>query len=104
MHFKLKLPQKLMILVSVPLVFGLVFTGTLAILLKQADIQLRQEQRAKALISQSKLLAMFMDDAVLGIGGYSVGHEPAFLNRYEKACKEALKIQADLRALIGRCV
>jgi PAS domain S-box-containing protein len=101
MHFKLKLPQKLMILVSVPLVFGLVFTGTLAILLKQADIQLRQEQRAKALISQSKLLAMFMDDAVLGIGGYSVGHEPAFLDRYEKACKEAVKIQTDLRALVG---
>lgn len=96
MKIKLKLPQKLMILVSVPLIFGLVFTGVLATLLKQADTQLRQEQRAKALISQSKLLAMYMDDAVLSMGGYSVGKESAFLDRYDKACKEALTIQSEL--------
>lgn len=96
-----KLPQKLMILVSVPLVFGLLFTGILTVLLKKADLEIRQEQRAKSLISQAQLLTLCTNDALMYMGGYSATHSKISLGHYEQSCAETVKVQTELHRLVG---
>ncbi|MDQ5936912.1 MAG: hypothetical protein QG574_4252 [Cyanobacteriota bacterium erpe_2018_sw_21hr_WHONDRS-SW48-000092_B_bin.40] len=96
-----KLPQKLMILVSVPLIFGLLFTAILTVLLKKADLEIRQEQRAKSLISQAQLLTLCTNDALIYMGGYSATHSKISLSHYEQSCAETVKVQTELHRLVG---
>lgn len=97
----LKLPQKLMILVSVPLVFGLLFTGILTVLLNQADEQIRLDQRTNSVLTAAKLLSLYVDDAMMYMAGYSVTHSQTTLTRYRKSIDEIIKVQSELKALIG---
>lgn len=57
LHFQPNLSQQAFILISVPLVFELVFVGSLSLLLYQADYQTRRETQAKLIIAQCASLS-----------------------------------------------
>jgi signal transduction histidine kinase len=52
MRFQPNLAQQAFILISVPLVFELIFVGSLSLLLYQADYQTKRETQAKLIIAQ----------------------------------------------------
>ncbi len=100
MPIRLKLQQKLTILVSVPLLFGLLFTALLFSLLQQADHQIRQEQRSKSLITGAKLLTLYIDDALFFMAGYCVTHKKDTLDRFNSAVSDIQSTQSEMRNLV----
>jgi len=97
---RLKLVHQLIILVSVPLVFGLAFTGVLGWLLRQAELDALAQERARQMIVQVKLLGQAVDDALMTLGRYSISRGNAqIFSRFKNQEDEVLKSLHELEPL-----
>lgn len=101
MRLNLKLSHKGLILVSVPLLFELIFLLTLTMLLRQAEIEVQRQIRSKAIISQANTLSKLFYDAGVAMGGYSITKSPLFSDRYDKIVRQIPQDLQELKSLVG---
>ncbi|HEY9785026.1 MAG TPA: PAS domain S-box protein, partial [Candidatus Obscuribacterales bacterium] len=101
MRLNLKLSHKGLILVSVPLVFELIFLLTLTMLLRQAEVEVQRQIRSKAIISQANTLSKLFYDAGVAMGGYSITKSPLFSDRYDKIVRQIPQDLNELKSLVG---
>jgi signal transduction histidine kinase len=88
MLFNLKLWQKGLILVAVPLTFELMFVAALTVLLKQAEVEIWQERHARAVVTEcERLVKNFVDAGVLFFV-YRATKSQAILTREEELAAE----------------
>lgn len=83
MGASLKLTQKGAILVAVPLLFELIFVLLLVVLLQQAEAELQQQARSRALIYQADNLSKIFHEANVTLLGYSITRSPQFYDRFD---------------------
>lgn len=100
-NLNLKLSHKGLILVSVPLITGLIFLGILSVLLRQAEIEVQRQVRSKAIISQANTLSKLFYDAGVAMGGYSITKSPLFSDRYDKIVRQIPQDLQELKNLVG---
>jgi PAS domain S-box-containing protein len=93
----LKLLHKALILVSVPLLFEVVFVVTLAYMLHQAEEETQREVRARAIVHYVERINLNLVDAGEAATGYSMSESFVLLNQFEDAVKT---IPDDFRALL----
>lgn len=79
MRFRLSLTQKGLLLISIPLVFEIVFVGYLWGLIESAEKQISRQERAHAILSHMNALTRDIVDAGQTAGSYSC---PVFLASY----------------------
>jgi PAS domain S-box-containing protein len=101
LRLNLKLSHKGLILVSVPLIFELIFLATLTALLRQAEIEVQRQVRSKAIISQANTLSKLFYDAGVAMGGYSITKSPLFSDRYDKIVRQIPQDLNELKNLVG---
>lgn len=97
----LKISHKGIILVSVPLIFELIFLATLTYLLRQAEVEVQRQVRSKAIISQANTLSKLFYDAGVAMGGYSITKSPLFSDRYDKIVRQIPQDLLELKTLVG---
>ncbi len=100
MPFKLKISHKGIILVSVPLIFELVFVLVLTSLLHQAEAELKREAHSKAIISHANDLMRGILDASTAAGAYNLTRAPMFGARYEMAVGNVASQFCELDVLV----
>lgn len=88
--------QKGLILVAVPLVFELVFVGTLAYLLRQSDAVAQREAVSKKIIFAADRLNRTFFNCAVSLFSYSTTSNPQFLQRYEELTE---KLPREIEAL-----
>ncbi len=77
----MKLLHKGIILVSVPLVFELVFVGTLTVFYKKAEDAKRREASARVIVSCANSLFQHLYNGSVAIVGHTILDNPALLKR-----------------------
>lgn len=97
----LKLSQKGVLLVAVPLIVSLAFIGTLALLLNQARDVARKQVHAKAVIEETNTVRGLLDDAAANMGGYVQTRSLLWNDRYEKAVTELKERLPHLKQLLA---
>lgn len=88
--FKLKIFHKGLILVSVPLIFEIVFVLVLVNLLQQAEAEIRRESRAKDIVAKIDLLRRAWTDCGLSVGFYKWTGNPIARARY-RSCTRLIR-------------
>ncbi|HEY9870201.1 MAG TPA: PAS domain S-box protein [Candidatus Obscuribacterales bacterium] len=96
MRLDLKLSQKWLILVSVPLLFELVFIIALVAMLQQAEREIGREERARVVLGHVDHVKMSALDAGSAAAGYSVSGASFFLKIFQDAAEN---IQSEFSAL-----
>lgn len=91
--FKLKIFHKGLILVSVPLIFEIVFVLVLVNLLQQAEAEVRREARAKDIIAKIDLMRRTWTDCGLAVGFFKWTGNPMARARY-RACVKLIREEA----------
>lgn len=87
--FNLKLSHKGLLLVCLPLVFELVFVGTLAVLLKQAEAEIIEESHSKEVVSQASIILSLYYNATASLAGYFLlNKNGTYKNRFAETVKE----------------
>jgi|AGTN01.2.fsa_nt_gi Signal transduction histidine kinase len=81
MQFKSKISHKGLLLVSVPLIFELVFVGTLFVLLKQTQEVVRRETRSRAVVAEANQLSRCLFDAGTSLIAWKYYRSETFLTR-----------------------
>lgn len=99
MRFNLKLSQKGLILVAVPLVFEFIFVIALAAMLEQAESERRQEAHSKAIVSLSNDLSNGLFDAASSIFAWHYTNSQMFQNRGTEATARIRNGIAELKEL-----
>ncbi|MBY0357682.1 MAG: CHASE3 domain-containing protein [Candidatus Obscuribacterales bacterium] len=84
----LKLSHKGLILVSVPLLFELIFVFTLAGLLQQAENEVKEENRARAVVTHMHWLIRLFIDAGANIATYAITEDSILKERYAEAKRQ----------------
>jgi signal transduction histidine kinase len=94
----LKISQKGLILVAVPLIFELGFVIALACMLDQAKNEARLQAKAKAMVVDAEQLDhMLLKTAYLAIT-WKATHSPVFVHQYEEIAANVPGILADMNA------
>ena len=96
----LKLSHKGLILVSVPLIFELVFLGVLAKMLADAEVQLRQEERARLIVSYMNEVSRAMEDSAIALARYSATANSAHMDKYKESVKINNRFIQELKELV----
>ena len=86
----LKLFQKGLILVLVPIVFELIFVGVLASLLKQAEDGMIKENHSRAVVTTAHDLQKIFYDAGAQLSFYNMTKDEAFLKRYQNSLNKKI--------------
>jgi len=86
----LKLFQKGLILVLVPLVFELVFVAILASLLRQAEEGMIKENHSRAVVTTAHDLQKLFYDAGAQLSFYNMTKDEAFLKRYQNSLNKKI--------------
>ncbi|MBA3858394.1 MAG: hypothetical protein C0507_15925 [Cyanobacteria bacterium PR.3.49] len=86
----LKLSQKGLILVLVPIVFELIFVGVLASLLKQAEDGMIKENHSRAVVTTAHDLQKIFYDAGAQLSFYNMTKDEAFLKRYQNSLNKKI--------------
>jgi signal transduction histidine kinase len=94
-----KLAQKGILLVSIPLIFGIVFVAVLAVLLYQADDAARAEAKCRTIVADANGLSQAMFDVATTLVAYKYTKSGIFFKRYHEACTQVPEIFKDLRDL-----
>jgi len=92
---KLTISQKGLVLISVPLIFELVFVVSLVVLLQRADYEAWREAHARMLVTESGRLMVLTNTAVQQLWSYGLFKSPVFHDQYEKTVAE-IKDQGEL--------
>ncbi len=85
MRFDLKLSQKVLILVSMPIVFMLVFVSTLSVLQNRAENAVWQERHSKDISNECNSLMTNILQAGLYLAVYKTSQQTGFLQRFDEA-------------------
>lgn len=85
MALNLKLSHKVLLLVSLPLIFELVFVFTLAGLLQQAEREIKEEARSRAVITRMHWISRLFIDAGASVANYAMTEDSTLQERYEQA-------------------
>jgi signal transduction histidine kinase len=98
----LKLSQKGLILVCVPLAFELIFVAVLTVLLLQAESETKRAKHSQALISQANSVIQTIYQGAVALTGYVMTSGGAvFELRYRKVTEEISKELTDFETLRG---
>ncbi|HEY9788201.1 MAG TPA: HAMP domain-containing sensor histidine kinase [Candidatus Obscuribacterales bacterium] len=100
MRSTLRISQRGIILVLIPLAFELIFVGVLAWLLNDARQQMWEERRARAVASILTLLSRQTQTSALILARYSDSRDPQLLRRWEQLMTRAPGEFAELKALV----
>lgn len=87
-NLNLSLSHKGLILVAVPLVFELIFVGTLVMALKRAEHEIWRENHAKSVLSESNTLLKNFMDSGLALYMYGTTGADTALERYKELSTE----------------
>lgn len=87
-NVNLKLSHKGLILVAIPLIFELVFVGTLVLALKRAEYEIWRERHSKAVLSESNTLLKNFMDTGLSLYMYGTTGSDTALERYKELSEE----------------
>lgn len=90
MRFDLRLSQKGLILVLVPIVFELIFVVCLATLLKQAEDGMIKENHSRAVVTTTHDLQKLFYDAGAALSFYRMTRDESFMQRYRKAIEQKI--------------
>lgn len=90
MRFDLKLFQKGLILVLVPIVFELIFVVCLATLLKQAEDGMIKENHSREVVTTAHDLQKIFYDAGATLSFYRMTRDQSFMKRYQTAIKKKI--------------
>jgi PAS domain S-box-containing protein len=101
MQFNLKLSQKAMMLVAVPLLFELAFVSMLVYQLKQLEREYSAETQARDVLMTVNMELKSLLQAAGAMGMYQVHREDRFKMQYENALKELKRYRVDLERLIA---
>ena len=80
---RLKLPHKLLILISVPLFFELVFVGSLIVLQRQAEVEAAQFARSQRTIAETNNVVRLIYEASTAFFIFSVSDSPKSEKRFK---------------------
>ena len=100
-NLQLKISQKGLILVLVPLACQLMFFVGLSVLLQQSEVEVQRQIRSKAIISRANSLSKLFYDAGVAMGGYSITKSPLFADRYDKIVRQIPLDLNDLKEEVG---
>ncbi len=81
MRFKASISHKGLLLVSIPLIFELIFVVSLSFLLKQTQEVVRRETRSRAVVAEANQLSRCLFDAGTSLIGWKYFRTDLFLNR-----------------------
>jgi signal transduction histidine kinase len=90
MRLDLRLSQKGLILVLVPIVFELIFVVCLATLLKQAEDGMIKENHSRAVVTTTHDLQKLFYDAGAALSFYRMTRDESFMQRYRKAIEQKI--------------
>ncbi|HIA54564.1 MAG TPA: HAMP domain-containing protein [Candidatus Melainabacteria bacterium] len=90
MRLDLKLSQKGLILVLVPIVFELIFVVCLATLLKQAEEGMIKENHSRAVVTTAHDLQKIFYDAGAALSFYRMTRDDSFMRRYHTAIEQKI--------------
>ena len=96
LRFDLKLSHKALILVSVPLIFEIIFVLALAIMLNQAEREMSREVQARTIIYHVSRININLMEAGGSVAGYSISKSSRFHQVFQEAVQA---ITGDLRSL-----
>lgn len=96
MNWQLKLGQKSLILVLVPVVFEIVFVAALFLLLRQAEYEVWRETHSKAVVSETNDIWRLCYDSGVSLFTFAATKQAALGERYAQSERELL---AHLRTL-----
>lgn len=88
MTLKLKLSHKGIILVSVPLLFELVFVVALAAMLEQAERTAQMEAQSRAVLSEGNNLSKSLFDSASLLIGWNFTRSPMFERRFNESLNQ----------------
>ncbi len=100
MKFNLRLSQKAMLLVAVPLIFELAFVSMLVFQLKQLEREYTAETLARDVLMSVNLELKSMLQAAGAMGMYQVHKEQRFKDEYRHALNDLKKYRLELEELI----
>ena len=87
MQLKLRLSHKGLLLVAIPLVFELLFVGTLFVLLERAENTVEREVRSREIISTSNDMSKSLLDCAYALIGWNYTKGPMFASQFEQCYK-----------------
>jgi signal transduction histidine kinase len=96
---KLKLIHKGLILVSVPLVCGLIFVATLSAALKESERETRMANQSKALVAEAQNLSKVLLDAGTSLVAWKYMRSSTFLKKYDESEAQIMPIAQNLEKL-----
>ena len=88
-------------LLLLPLMVHFCLLFALTGLLREAEQEVQEQIRSKAIISQANALSKLFYDAGVAMGGYSITKSPLFSDRYEKIIQQIPLDISELRDLVG---
>jgi signal transduction histidine kinase len=87
-NLNLSLSHKGLILVAIPLIFELVFVGTLVVALKRAEYEIWRERHSRSVLSESNTLLKNFMDSGLALYMYGTTGADTALERYKELSSE----------------
>lgn len=100
MRIDLKVQQKGLLLVSIPLVFELIFVATLVFLQQQAESAAARLYHSKEIIRRAEVVNRRIYDAGASFSVWGITRSPAFEKRFMKSIDEVPKEVAALKELV----
>ncbi len=91
----LKLAQKWLLLISIPLIFEVIFIVTLSYCLEKAEVQTRAAETSKAIIAQTGIMGKLFYEAAFSLVDYKLSHSEAWLKKHRAICHQ-IERQLDL--------
>lgn len=82
MKFNLKLSQKALILIAVPLIFEVVFISAMAWLVYSAEQEAQRELMSKKIVATADNIASLTEEAFISLYAYNKEEDPSALARY----------------------
>ncbi len=100
MKLQLKLWQKGIIIVALPLVCELVFVSVLGSLLMGVEVEARATERSRNIVLEAEQMERIFFQAGAALVGYQASKNPLFELQYQQACK---RIAAQMEVLDRLC-
>lgn len=101
MALKLKISHKGLILVSVPLIFELLFVAILVRQVNDAEYEVQEERRNGAIVSHMNNLSRFGLDATVALVNYKSSRDAAKIAEFDRQVEHGLAEFGQLEALVN---
>jgi len=100
MKIQLKLWQKGIIIIALPLVFELIFVFVLGVLLHGVEVEARNTERSRNIVLEAEQIERVFFHAGAALASYQASKNPLFVLQYKQA---RLKIESELEVLERLC-